>query len=273
MKQDVDHVMGEDLKRALEALRSHVDGKRKGTHPTYDPSKDRFELFLMYNTPPESDYGSTAVRLPYPYRNLTKNVCIFVPDEQGTDVQNLITSSLSLKEFNLKVLEVNTFRREYSSLKLKKQLRDDYSLFLIDTRVIRPKLLALLGKMFLSRHFDLFTVDASTAENLEQGIKTALQSISINFKGTSMQTIDIGSMKQSADELYANARDTLQNGVLSRCAWKDIDSIMVSDGRHKARLFVYAHDFSGEMKSLPEAREDEVSVKATKRRKGSSPVN
>ncbi|KNH07480.1 hypothetical protein XU18_2012 [Perkinsela sp. CCAP 1560/4] len=262
--------MGSDLKKALQAIRLYTSGKSesKQQSSSYDASADKFELFLTYNMPPADECEPTTVVLPHRKRQPDTAVCIFVADGKKEELKKLIAASPVFKDRSTKIIEIHKFRKDYDSLERRKQLRTNYSLFLMDSEVNRRVLLTLLGKVFLERHFELFPVQINTIESVEADFQKAMQSICINWKGKIMHNIQIGSMMHSADELYENAVAILQEGVLPKCPWSAIESIMVGELRYKTRLFVYAHDYLAEIKDLP--TEDTDSIIPPKKKKGSA---
>ena len=260
MSKSAESTLGTNLKNAIDGLYAFTLSKteKKRKNPSYDPSDDKFELFLTYGVPPKDHYEPTVVELPHRKRSADLSFCIFVPDGKKAETKELISKSTLLKNVSTKVLEVNGFRQKYEALPRKKELRDKFTLFLVDKGVNRRILLSLLGKLFLEKHFELFSADITDSDSLENAYKLAVKSACINWKGNVMQNIQIGSMLNTAEELYANSLALLQNGVLNSSPWEDIESIMVGEMRYNHRLFIYAHDFVSEIKNLPSEAEKEV---------------
>ena len=241
-----------NLKKAVGELHAFSARKaEKRKEGSCCPSKDKFELFVTFAVPPQDHYIPTVVKVPFKKSLGDVSCCIFVADGKKAALKEQIQNCDALKGVTIKVLEIHSFREKYASLPRKKELQTKYKLFMVDESVNRRILLSLLGKVFLQRHFELFSADISAIDRVVEGYKAAMSSACINWKGKPMLNIPIGSMCHTADELVENAK-ALLGGVMEKSSLDDIESIMVGECRYNNRLFIYAHDFIKELAGLPD---------------------
>jgi ribosome biogenesis protein UTP30 len=238
----------EQVQMACEALLQHVSAYKKASQARKlalpGVSKEDQVVFVqitLRRMPEQAvkTFKGRPIPLPHPFHDLENTtVCAFVKDKVeakkwlGDDYQ---------KHGIKKIVSLQQLRTAYKSFEAKRELADQYDVFVADDRIVcmLPK---ALGKVFYVGSKRPLPIRMAKLDKLAPGVTTkinkALGSAFFYLSGVST-SIRVGTSAQSADELVDNIGAVIQGAVEHIPGkWKGVQSIFIKSEK-SASLPVY----------------------------------
>merc|ERR1719487_1476025 len=158
-------------------------------------------LFSLANIPEKSRLKPVMIPLPHPLFGEKSEICIFTKDPQKKYKELFAKHPVpGLK----KVIAIEKLKKNYKTYDLKRQLCDNYDLFLCDRKVMEM-MPQLLGKYFYQTKRRFPIPVAIEMKDPAPKIQEAIDSTTLRIPEGPSCGVRIGRCEMPADDLLANA--------------------------------------------------------------------
>ena len=177
--------------------------------------EDEF-LYLMFSlkkSSAERKGRDKPIRIPIPnpiHQFEGADVCLFVKDDKSGDGHKKAKKRLALLEGKCgitKIVGTSKLRTKYESYEAKRNLCNQYDLFLADDRIL-PSLPKLIGKQFFKRKKQPIPIKLST-KDWESQIQKVANSTFLFVSGGSCVSIKVARVSQNEKMIVENIETVL----------------------------------------------------------------
>lgn len=248
--------------KASQAEKSKEDGKSllplDGDDDDEDASESKTDDMVYLNVTVKrlaKEKSSKPVQIPLPHPvNPFKStaVCLFVKDPQRTYKDLLPTLGISCVH---RIVGVSKLKGKFAPFEARRNLMDEYDVFLCDERV-SPMMPALLGSKWMAKKKMPINVNVTHTRHLKKSIETAIGSARMIPNRGTCTSVPLGSLTAySPEEILENLSAALPK-VASKIpyeGWKNIQNIEVKTGK-SASLPVWSSDLKDRWDGIEDAQ-------------------